>query len=176
MGGVCRKACPAKAMSPIRSPSRRSTRSIMASFARSRRVGRRSVASMLLELSRMKTMSRPRALRSDHSTPSCGRASAIPMARTASRIQPALIHVRVTLACSVNCSSSRLAAKRPSKASRCRKPYASTPPKSRSSIGVIVSQTGSPKLMVGGGSGCCGGLAQERVRADLGLLARRTTR
>ena len=162
-------------MRPIRSPSKRSTRSIMASFARSRRVGRRSVASMLLELSRMKTMSRPRALRSDHSTPSCGRACAIPMARTASKIQPALIHARVKLACSVNWSSSRLAAKRPSKASRRRKPYASTPPKSRTSIGVILNQTGSSKLMVDGGSGCCEGPAQERVRAALGLLARRTT-
>ncbi len=53
-------AVPAKATSATLSPSSRSTRSLIAIFARSRRLGARSSASMLRETSRMKTMSRPR--------------------------------------------------------------------------------------------------------------------
>ena len=49
--GDCTKASPANAIRPTRSPSNVRTRSATASFARVRRFGRRSVASMLFEVS-----------------------------------------------------------------------------------------------------------------------------
>ena len=71
-----RMVSPAKATRPMRSPVSMLISSLSSSFARSRRFGRTSCASMLFEKSSATTMSMPRFLSIWMRPPYCGRAAA----------------------------------------------------------------------------------------------------
>ncbi len=83
--GACKKALPAKAIRPTRSPGNKSSTSCPKSSARARRVGITSVANMLLEVSMARITSRPREITFFSSYPHRGSAKAItriPQARS----------------------------------------------------------------------------------------------